>query len=183
MPSAKFEITRECKLCRKSFLAKTITSIYCSRRCSNLAYKKKDEKLIKLRLEKAKLIPENQDYISVSDAVTLYDVGKNTLYRLIRKGQIRNYNLGTRLIRVCREDLEKQFDLIPITKLKDKKVNEVKVFRLEKENCYTIGEITKIFGISETTVYMHIRKYSIPIRQIGKYVYAPKTEIDNLYKG
>ena len=27
-----------------------------------------------------------------------------------------------------------------------------------------------------------IRKYSIPTRQIGNYVYAPKADIDNLYK-
>ncbi len=28
----------------------------------------------------------------------------------------------------------------------------------------------------------HVRKYSIPSRQIGNYVYVPKQEIDNLYK-
>ena len=29
---------------------------------------------------------------------------------------------------------------------------------------------------------MQIRKYSIPTRQIGNYVYVPKKEIDKLYK-
>ena len=55
-------------------------------------------------------------------------------------------------------------------------------YRLEPEDCYTIGEIAKKFGIHDSTVYLHIRKYSIPTRQIGNYVYAPKSEIDNLYK-
>ena len=36
---------------------------------------------------------------------------------------------------------------------------------------------------SISTVYQHIRKYSIPTRQIGNFVYVPKKEIDNLYKG
>lgn len=185
MPSAKFEITKKCKFCNKNYIAKVITSVYCSPNCSKAGYRKKKrlEKLEKRKLEIAKKVPKNQEYISVSNAVALYDVSRDTLYRLIKKEQIKSYNLGTRLIRVCREDLEKQFDLMPITKLKDKKVKEIKVFRLEKEDCYTIGEITKKFGISETTVYTHIRKYSIPTRQMGKYVYAPKTEIDNLYKG
>ncbi len=182
MPSAKFELIRECKICRESFFAKTITSVYCSRRCSNLAYKKKKEELEKLKLEKAKRIPKNQDYISVANAVILYNISRDTLYRLIRKKLVKSYNLGIRLTQVCREDLEKQFNLTPITKLKNKKVKEVKVFRLEKEDCYTIGKISEKFGVSEKSVYAHIRKYSIPTRQIGKYVYAPKTEIDSLYK-
>ncbi|WP_238160938.1 helix-turn-helix domain-containing protein, partial [Flavobacterium cupreum] len=50
-------------------------------------------------------------------------------------------------------------------------------------NLHSIGEIAERFQISEGSVYNHIRKYSIPTRQIGKYVYAPKMEIDNLYNG
>lgn len=184
MPSAKFTITKKCKLCGKSFLAKTIISIYCSPQCSKLAYKNKNkqEQLEKRKLEKALKVPKNQEYISVPNAVALYDVRKDTLLRLIRKEKIKSYNLGTRLVRICREDLEKQFNLKPITESKKNKKQEVKVFRLEKEDCYTIGEISKIFGISETSVYTHIRKYSIPTRQMGKYVYAPKSEIDKIYK-
>lgn len=57
-----------------------------------------------------------------------------------------------------------------------------KLYSLEPEDCYNIGEIAKKFHINEGTVYSHIRKYSIPTRQIGNYVYAPKSEIDKLYK-
>ena len=56
-----------------------------------------------------------------------------------------------------------------------------KLYSLEPEDCYTIGEISKKFGISDSSVHKHIRKFSIPIRQIGSYVYAPKSEIDNIY--
>lgn len=57
-----------------------------------------------------------------------------------------------------------------------------KPYNMEPEDCYTIGEIAAKFAIAESTVYSHIRKYSIPIRQIGRFVYAPKSEIDHLYK-
>lgn len=44
MGVAKFEITRKCKICGEPFVAKTITSWYCSPRCSKVAFKRrKDE--------------------------------------------------------------------------------------------------------------------------------------------
>ena len=51
MPAAKFQIERKCELCGKTFLAKTITSRYCSIQCSRSAYsqKKRAEKLEELR--------------------------------------------------------------------------------------------------------------------------------------
>ncbi len=55
MPAAKFQIERKCEWCGKTFLAKTITSRYCSIQCSRSAYsqKKREEKLEELRREKA----------------------------------------------------------------------------------------------------------------------------------
>ena len=182
MPSAKFEISRECKLCNKSFLAKTISSRYCSPRCSKSAYakKKKEENLKQLKIDKALKISNDQEFISVANAVDLYDVSRDTIYRLIRSEKVKKYNLGERLTKVYRKDLEEFFDLRPITETLITK-EEVKIYRLEKEDCYSIGDVTKKYGISETSVYTHIRKFSIPTRQIGKYVYAPKLEIDKLY--
>ena len=58
----------------------------------------------------------------------------------------------------------------------------VTMYRMEPEDCYTIGEISKKFHLDDSTVYAHIRKYSIPTRQIGNYVYAHKASIDKLYK-
>lgn len=184
MPSAKFEIRRECKFCKDSFLAKTITSIYCTPRCSKLAYakRKKLEKEKALKIKKALKVPTDQEFISVSDAVTLFDISKDTIYRLIRKEKIRSYNLGKRLIRVCRNDLEKKYDLVPLTETLRPTKEEIKTYKLEKEDCYSIGDIMEKYSVSETSVYKHIRKYGIPIRHLGKYVYAPKNEIDNLYK-
>ena len=37
MPAAKFEITRQCKVCGETFVAKTIESWYCSPKCSKIA--------------------------------------------------------------------------------------------------------------------------------------------------
>ena len=159
MPSAKFEIKRKCKCCGATFLAKTLDSWYCSRKCYQKAY---DQRMAeKKKVEQLNAI-------------------KDTIYRLIRKGKVSAINIGERLTRISKSKMEEMFPLReePI----DRSKPLPKFYSMEPEDCYTIGEISKKFGINDSTVYAHIRKYSIPTRQIGNYVYAPKTEIDNLYK-
>jgi excisionase family DNA binding protein len=68
--------------------------------------KKREETLSRIILQ----IPDAREYISVKEAVAIFGVERDTIYRLIRKGRIPAINLGTRLTRIKREDLEK---LIP----------------------------------------------------------------------
>ena len=90
MGVAKFEITRKCKICGEPFVAKTITSWYCSPRCSKVAFKRrKDEEKRNERLDAiAKAIPQDQEYITVPEAYSMFGISKETLYRQIRKGVI-----------------------------------------------------------------------------------------------
>lgn len=165
-------------------MPKSVTSVYCSAKCSKKAYKKK---ILQLKKEEqlkalADKIPEDRAFLSVVEAGILFGVPKRTLYRLVSQGKISSVNLGTRLIRIHRTVMEGMFGSacnLPEAESAPKK----KLYSLEKEDCYSIGEIAKRFQISEGSVYNHIRKYSIPTRQIGKHVYAPKSEIDNLYNG
>ena len=170
MPAAKFEIKRKCQVCGQEFIAKTIESWYCSKRCSNIAYKRrKDEEKRNQRLDEiVKSIPKHQDYIKVSEAYALFGISSHI-------------NLGTNQIRVSKEELLKLYPLRKKALAKPKPV--AKLYSLEPKDCYTIGEISKKFHLEDSTVYLHIRKYSIPTRQIGNFVYVPKKEIDNLYKG
>lgn len=82
---------------------------------------------------------------------------------------------------VSKTDLMKKYPLRP--KATDEPKTPAKVYRMEPEDCYTIGDISQKYKLDESTVYKHIRKYSIPTRQIGNFVYVPKCEIDELYKG
>lgn len=177
------KIQKTCAVCGREFTPKTVKSLYCSRECGEAAYRKKKAVRKKnMQLQQiAENVPSDRPYISVSEAIALFGVAKSTLYRLIRSGQIPAINLGTRLLRISRSELEQMFPKreTPIAK---ETTPVHKLYSLEPEDCYTIGEISKKFGISESSVYKHIRQYSIPTRQVGKYVYAPKSEIDNLYK-
>lgn len=163
-------------------MAKSLDSNYCSRTCSDKGYKqrraeqKRREKWDKVIEE----ISDNRDYISVAEAEAIFGVCAKTIRRLIKNGKVSSINLGVRLTRVSRSELMGHLPLReePI----DRERSLPKPYNMEPEDCYTIGEIAEKFAISEGTVYSHIRKYSIPIRQIGRFVYAPKSEIDHLYK-
>lgn len=184
MAGAKFQITRKCEVCGELFIAKTIDSRYCSPRCSKIASKrrkKERENLLKLD-EVVKRIPKSRTYITVTEAYAMFGISRDTIYRLIRKGAIPYVNCGQRQTRIDKEVLLKLYPLRE-TPLQNEKNTPPKLYRMEPEDCYTIGEVSKKFHLDESTVYLHIRKFSIPTRQIGNYVYVPKKEIDNLYKG
>lgn len=177
------QIQKQCAVCEKLFTPKTVNSIYCSKNCGDIAYRKKkaQQKQEEQRKEVVDKISADRLYISVPEAIAMFGIAKSTLYRLIRQKRIPAINLGTRLVRIDRAAIE---ELFPVrqTPLATKDKPKAKLYSLEPEDCYTIGEIAQKFGISDSSVYKHIRKFSIPTRQIGNYVYAPKTEIDNLYK-
>lgn len=175
------KIQKQCEVCGQSFVPKTVDSIYCSKTCGNAAYREKKRQKRKEEERQAVVakISDDRLYISVPEAIALFGVAKSTLYRLVRQKRIPAINLGTRLVRIDRAAIKEMFPIRQTPLKKEKPI--AKLYSLEPQDCYTIGEISKKFGISDSTVYKHIRKYSIPTRQIGNYVYAPKTEIDNLY--
>lgn len=183
MPASKYKIERKCEVCGKTFLAKTIYSKYCSRTCTCAAYrnKKREEKKEQERKAQAAKIPEGRPYISVAEAVALFGISRDTVYRLIKKGNIPAINIGQRLTRISRAHLEAMFpisDAQPIQPVQPKQAN----YKFDETDCYTVGQITNIYGICESTVYKAIHKMSIPTCQRGNYVYVPKAEIDKLFK-
>ncbi|OCA69148.1 hypothetical protein BBI01_18265 [Chryseobacterium artocarpi] len=177
-------VKRECLHCSEQFIPKTVTSVYCSEQCGKKAYQKRKslEKLEQKRQDLIAKIPEGKLFITVPEAVLIFEIGRETLYRLIRKKRVPSINEGERLIKVDRAALEEMFPLASKEKAQKKETNPY-LYDLSIENCYTIGEIAKKFQLHDTSVYKHIRKYSIPTRQIGNYVYAPKGEIDRIYNG
>lgn len=179
MGKSKLQIPKICVYCGNTFLAKTIKTMYCSRKCAWSACneKRKQERGQKmLNLIKA----SGRNYITITEALLIFITSRNTVHRLIRSKAIRCIRISPKRVLVCVNDLETLFPLKP-EKLVIVKKKRSLVFDMDPERCYTIGEITKRFKVTERSVYKHIRQYSIPIRQVGNYVYAPKAEIDKLY--
>lgn len=80
------KIQKECSVCKKIFVPKTVKSVYCSKNCSDTAYRKRKAELKKEEQRKAvaSRIPDDRKYISVPEALILFGVAKSTLYRHIR---------------------------------------------------------------------------------------------------
>ena len=102
MPKLGLEIKRKCKFCGKAFIIKTLDSIYCCKKCSEAAYaqKKRAEAREKQLALVAKSVPKVREYLSIREAVAIYGVERDTLYRMVRRGQIPSINIGTRLTRI-----------------------------------------------------------------------------------
>ena len=80
-----------------------------TKKCSEAAYaqkKRAEAKEKKLALV-AKSIPKVREYLSIREAVAIYGFERDTLYLMVRRGQIPSINIGTRLTRINRKDLEK----------------------------------------------------------------------------
>jgi len=182
MPVSKFILQRNCENCGKQFNAKTVYSKYCCEKCSEAAARKRKslEKEEEKRQQLANQIPIDRPYISIQEAVILFGISRDTIYRQIKKGNIPAVNLGERLTRISRVHIEAMFPKVEIVKAMQP-VASIQEISFDPANCYTIGEISQKYGISLSTVDKTIRRCSIPKKQIGKFVYVPKVEIDRIF--
>lgn len=181
MPVSNAKTIRECIVCGKSFLAKNIKSIHCSRRCSDETYRNKCRALKKERKRQALVeASKEKKFLTIVEISNRFNVSRPTLYRWIRQGKIKAHNPGDRMTYIDISEIESKLEIRK--PLEEISAPQKRLYSLEPEDCYTIGEVAKNFRVSESTVYSTIRKQSIPIRQIGKYVYVPKYDIDKFFK-
>lgn len=131
----------------------------------------------------AEKIPEAREYISIAEAVVMFGISRDTIYRLVRNGKIPSINLGERLTRISRVHIEHMFPVStqPKPTVTITHPHPQKTYKFDSSDSYTIGEVSKVFGVSDSTVYKTIRRMSIPICQKGKFVFVPKAEIDKVF--
>lgn len=188
MGFSKLKIPKICEFCQKPFEAKTITTRFCSHSCADKSGKarkkqerelQKKEKVLEKYTDKIAML-QLREFISVSEAVVLFGISKSTIRRLIKQKIIHNVNLGERLTRINKTELEKLFSPIIIKENSEKQEKEFPE-KFKKEDCYTLSEVSKKFGANPSTVSSIIERYKIPKEKIGSFVYVPKTEIDKIF--
>ena len=188
MGISKLKIPKICEFCEVPFEAKTVTTRFCSVSCNNKALKRL-KRLVK-ELEAKQTLLENsaakiadiqtRPYISVSEAVALFGISKDTIHRLIKNKKIAAFNAGERLTRVSKVDIEKMFTTIEIPD-KSEEITEKPTFKIG--TCYTISEISEKYHADPGTVNSAIRRNKIPTMQVGSFVYVPKNLIDKIFDG
>ncbi len=111
--SSSIKVQRICQHCGNEFTARTTVTMYCSLRCSSLAYKArkragKIEESNKATLA-VKTLPIEQlkakAFLSIAEACKLVGISRSTVHRLINRGELTKGNAGKRVI-IKRTDLE-----------------------------------------------------------------------------
>ena len=113
--SSNIRVQRICQHCGEEFTAKTTVTKYCGDNCAKRAYKvrlkaekiassDKETTLIKIQpIEELKA----KEFLTVKDVSKLLSCSTRTTYRLIEQGAINSINLGERMTRVKRSELDR----------------------------------------------------------------------------
>lgn len=115
--SSNFEVQRICEYCGKEFTAKTTKTKYCSHKCNSADYKAKKRygKIEKSNTETNKIKNQSIETIKAKEFLTVREVSKllncsvRSAYYYINSGTIKAVNLGQRMTRIKRCEIDKLF--------------------------------------------------------------------------
>lgn len=117
--SSNIHVQRICQHCGKEFTARTTTTLYCTHRCNSAAYKRKvrDGKIEQSNQEtqriKNKPIEElkAKEFLTVREVSILLNCSVRSAYYYIESGTIKAVNLGQRITRIKRSEIDKLFEI------------------------------------------------------------------------
>jgi excisionase family DNA binding protein len=183
--SSNIRIERVCQHCGKGFTAKTTSTQYCGPNCSKRAYKerKRTEKIEASNNEtvnsKSNIdVIKQKEFLTVRDASVLLNCSIRAVYYFIENKDIKATNLSQRKTLIKRSEIDKLFEKERLATPQPKA--EVKKFKYKIEDCYTIGEVQKKFGVSDAALNNILKRKGVPRLKKGWYVYVPKVEIDKI---
>ena len=180
--SSKIEVQRICQHCSNEFTARTTVTRFCSHRCASAAHKQKVRagkvEVSNKQTQQIKTQPieelKAKEFLTVREVARLLNCSVRSAYYYIESGTIKAVNLGQRITRVKRSEIDKLFDQ-PQTVTPQP---EQKQFDIAE--CYNLTEVQSKYGISETALQNLIKRNSIPKIKKGWFAYVPKTVIDKL---
>jgi excisionase family DNA binding protein len=181
--SSKIEVQRICQYCEQEFTARTTVTKCCSEKCRKAAYKarKRAEKVKQSKIEAERKIKQPieqlkaKEFLTVREVAQLLNCSVRSAYYYIESGTISAVNLGQRMTRVKRSEIDKLF----LDSYEPEPV-ETNKRELKFSDCYTIGEVLKKYSISDNALRNLIERKNIPKRYSGKFAYVPKQIIDEL---
>lgn len=164
MPASNSKIKKICEWCGTRFEAQKISTKYCSHRCANLAYKKRErERNIKAteentqnRIEELPIITiKDKEFLSFSEVGILLGITRQAVYKMVYKGYLQASKISSRLSFVKRSDIDEMLKRHPYEFRMPKDTLPIKEF-------YTTAEIMKKFNVSESWIFVMSKKNKIP---------------------
>ncbi len=115
--SSNIQVQRICKHCNNEFTARTTVTKYCSDTCNKRAYKarlkvskietsnKQTQQIKNQPLEELK----TKEFLTVREVARLLNCSVRSTYYYIESGTIKAVNLGQRITRIKRSEIDKLF--------------------------------------------------------------------------
>ncbi len=187
--SSNITIQRICQNCKNEFTAKTTVTKFCSMKCSKASWRnekrnvKIDNSNLETRLNKIAPIIDlkAKEFLKVKEVAILLNCSVRSVYYYIDNGTIHAVNLGERITRIKRNEIDNLFKKMKSTPTETPPPPpEAKEYDILE--CYTITEVQTKYNISPAGLYLLMQKNNIPKIKKWRYVYAPKELIDNLFK-
>ena len=115
--SSKIEVQRICQHCGNEFTARTTVTRFCSHRCASAAHKQKvragkvEQSNKQTQEIKTQPIEElkAKEFLTVREVARLLNCSVRSAYYYIESGTIKAVNLGQRITRVKRSEIDKLF--------------------------------------------------------------------------
>ncbi|CDN31916.1 transposase [Mucinivorans hirudinis] len=205
--SSNFEITKTCELCGSSFIARKLTTQYCSHQCSQRAYKlrKRDERIKAVAdsetttfglaqkksnefnpIQNDSTSLNRKEFLNVLEASELLGVCRATINNYCVQGKLKCIKMNRKIF-IRRNDIEQLFESAPPYVVTPRKAKTQEPTEAVSEECitefYTADELATKFGYSKSAIHKMAASKHIPkTTHNGSYLYS-KRHFDEAFAG
>ncbi len=182
--SSNIKIERICEWCGKQFTAQTTVTRFCSKRCSEHAYKERlRQKKISLSNQKTahnsrEKESRNKEFLSPSETARYLGVGRTYIYDCINRGKIKVTRIGRKTL-ISKAEIQAMFDFLTPKESTSTEPAENKSKSLS--DFYTRADIREKYGVKDSWIYKVVAENNVPKTIIRGKAYFSKSHIDRLF--
>lgn len=182
--SSNIKIERICEWCGKQFTAQTTVTRFCSKRCSEHAYKERlRQKKISLSNQKTahnsrEKESRNKEFLSPSETARYLGVGRTYIYDCINRGKIKVTRIGRKTL-ISKAEIQVMFDFLTPKESTSTEPAENKSKSLS--DFYTRADIREKYGVKDSWIYKVVAENNVPKTIIRGKAYFSKSHIDRLF--
>ena len=182
--SSNIRIERICEWCGKQFTAQTTVTRFCSKRCSEHAYKERlrQKKISLSNQETAQNSREkesrNKEFLTPSETARYLGVGRTYIYDCINRGKIKVTRIGRKTL-ISKADIQAMFDFLTPKENISAAPAEKKSKSLS--DFYTRADIREKYGVKDSWIYKVVAENNVPKTIIRGKAYFSKSHIDRLF--
>ena len=182
--SSNIRIERICEWCGKQFTAQTTVTRFCSKRCSEHAYKERlrQKKISLSNQETAQNSREkesrNKEFLTPSETARYLGVGRTYIYDCINRGKIKVTRIGRKTL-ISKADIQAMFDFL--TPKENTSVEPAEKKSKSLADFYTRADIREKYGVKDSWIYKVVAENNVPKTIIRGKAYFSKSHIDRLF--